>query len=70
MTLACRIKIGRASPANTHDRRVVDQLLHGEEQWVFGDSGYRGIEKHVAPKKLEAKRFLADRLGKRKTMPR
>ena len=56
------------TPANTHDLRVVDRLLHGEEERVFGDSGYRGIESHVAPKKLKSKKFVADRPGKRKTM--
>ncbi len=45
------------TPANTHDLRVVGQLLHGEEERVFGDSGYRGIEYHLAPKKRKAKHF-------------
>jgi transposase, IS5 family len=56
------------TPANVHDLNVVDRLLHGEEERVFGDSGYRGIENHVAPRKLKSKRFIADRPGKRKTM--
>ncbi|TVQ27203.1 MAG: IS5 family transposase [Wenzhouxiangella sp.] len=56
------------TPANIHDLRVVDQLLHGDEERVFGDSGYRGIEKHVAPKKLKAKCFVAVRPGKRRIM--
>ena len=33
------------TPANHHDITQADQLLHGEEKDVFGDSGYRGIEK-------------------------
>ncbi|MGY6555044.1 MAG: IS5 family transposase [Wenzhouxiangella sp.] len=56
------------TPANTHDLKVVDQLLHGEEDRVFGDSGYRGIERHVAPKKLKAKCFIADRPSNRKAL--
>ena len=40
----------------------------GEEERVFGDSGYRGIGYHVAPKKLKSKKFVLDRPGKRKTM--
>ena len=56
------------TPANTHDLRVVDQLLHGEEERVFGDSGYRGIEDHLAQKKRKAKHFLAAGPSKRKAM--
>ena len=56
------------TPANTHDLRVVDQLLHGEEKRVFGDSGYRGIEGHVAVRKRKAKHFIADRPSRRRVM--
>lgn len=31
--------------ANMHDLRPSDQLLHGEEDRVWGDAGYQGIEK-------------------------
>jgi IS5 family transposase len=31
-----------ATPANTHDSRVLSELLHGEETRVWGDSAYRG----------------------------
>jgi len=33
------------SPANTADVTLAYQLLHGEEQYRFGDAGYRGVEK-------------------------
>ena len=33
------------TPANVHDLHAVDQLLHGQEQHVFADSGYRGIQR-------------------------
>ena len=56
------------TPANTHDLRVVDQLLHGEEERIFGDSGYRGIEDHLAPKKRAAKHFIAAGPSKRRAM--
>jgi transposase, IS5 family len=31
--------------ANEHDINQAGSLLHGEEEEVFGDSDYRGIEK-------------------------
>ena len=31
--------------ANVHDLNAADQLLHGEEQRVWGDEGYTGIHK-------------------------
>ena len=33
------------SSANVHDITAADQLLHGEEDHIWGDSGYVGIEK-------------------------
>jgi IS5 family transposase len=56
------------TPANTHDLRVVDRLLHGDEERVFGDSGYRGIEDHLAQTKRKAKHFIAAGPSKRKAM--
>ena len=37
----------RATPANTHDLREAVALLHGGEEEVWADAGYRGIEKWV-----------------------
>ncbi len=37
----------RTTPANTHDLREAGALLHGGEAEVWGDSGYRGIERWV-----------------------
>lgn len=54
--------------ANSHDHRVVDQLLHGEEERVFADSGYRGFEYHLASKKPQAKLFVAAGPSKRRAM--
>ena len=31
--------------ANVHDITQADKLLHGKEECVWGDAGYRGIEK-------------------------
>jgi IS5 family transposase len=40
-----------ATPANTHDGAVIEDLLHGEETRVWGDQAYRGkraeIRKHA-----------------------
>ena len=35
----------RATAANVHDVTMTSQLLNGEEQTVYGDSGYLGAEK-------------------------
>ena len=40
------------TPANTHDSQVLEDLLHGEETAVWGDSAYSGQKdtlKQVAP---------------------
>ena len=31
--------------ANVHDITQADKRLHGQEECVWGDAGYRGIEK-------------------------
>ena len=36
--------------ANVHDLTASEQLLHGEEARVWGDAGYRGMEKREAHK--------------------
>jgi IS5 family transposase len=35
----------KATPANEHDVTVMNELLHGEEERVYGDSGYIGAKK-------------------------
>lgn len=40
------------TPANTHDSQVLEDLLHGEETKVWGDSAYSGqkeVLKEYAP---------------------
>ncbi len=34
-------------PANTADVAVVDEMLHGQERVVYGDSGYMGGHRQV-----------------------
>jgi len=36
-----------ATPANVHDSRVIDELLHGDETRVWGDSAYQGQRKAI-----------------------
>ena len=40
-------RVVRATAANVHDLTVAQELLCGKEELVFGDSGYRGIEKRL-----------------------
>ena len=54
------------TPANTHDLEVTDKLLHGEEKRVFGDAGYRGIEKRDEHSDRGVDWYIAERPGKRK----
>lgn len=35
----------KATPANEHDVTVMSELLHGEEERAYGDSGYTGAKK-------------------------
>jgi len=56
------------TPANTHDLEVADRLLHGEERRVFGDAGYRGIEKRDGHRDRKVTWYIAERPGKRKQM--
>jgi len=56
------------TPANTHDLDAADKLLHGQEQRVFGDAGYRGIEKRKCHADRDVTWYIAERPGKRKEM--
>jgi transposase, IS5 family len=40
------------TPANEADVEVVDELLHGKEEVVYGDAGYTGADKRVVRKNL------------------
>ena len=51
--------------ANVHDITQVDQLLHGQEERVWGDAGYQGIEKRPEHEGREVDWFIAMRPGKR-----
>ncbi|MDD4020939.1 MAG: IS5 family transposase, partial [Synergistaceae bacterium] len=38
------------TPANVHDSKMVEDILHGEENAVFGDSAYMGKTEDIAKK--------------------
>jgi IS5 family transposase len=55
--------------ANVHDLTSVAELLHGDEEVVYGDAGYQGIAKRpeMAGKATEFR--VAMRPGKRRILP-
>lgn len=55
--------------ANAHDITQADQLLHGEEQRVWGDAGYRGIEKRPEHQDRAVDWLIAMGPGKRRQLP-
>ena len=54
--------------ANVHDITEADQLLHGDEEQVWGDAGYLGIEKRDEHKDRDVEWQINARPGKRKQM--
>ena len=57
----------RSTAGHVHDINEGNRLLHGQEQVVFADAGYQGIEKR-ADAKPEVKWHIAMRPGKRKAL--
>ncbi|OFV47872.1 IS5 family transposase [Oligella sp. HMSC09E12] len=56
------------TPANTHDVTRAHALLHGEEQDVYGDSGYQGAGEREENKDKKVNRVIAMRHGKRRKL--
>jgi IS5 family transposase len=54
--------------ANVHDITQADQLLHGEEERVWGDAGYRGIDKREEHRSRKVDWNIAMRPGQRKQL--
>lgn len=54
--------------ANEHDLNQAEQLLHGEEQYVFADAGYRGIDKRKSLRDKAVDWHVAERPGKVRTL--
>ena len=55
--------------ANVHDITRAAQLLHGEEEVVYGDAGYQGIEKRAEMAGKSTTFWVAMRPGKRRVLP-
>jgi len=55
--------------ANVHDITRAAQLLHGEEEVVYGDAGYQGIEKRAEMARKSSTFRVAMRPGKRRVLP-
>lgn len=51
--------------ANVHDKHALPDLLHGNEQRVYGDSAYSSQKELIASKALRAKDFTNDRVRNR-----
>jgi IS5 family transposase len=51
--------------ANVHDKHPLPELLHGEEQRVYGDSAYASQKELIASKAPRAKDFTNKRVRKR-----
>ncbi len=56
------------TPANTHDLEVTEKLFHGDEKRIFGDSGYRGIEKREVHQDRSVDWYIAEQPSKRRLM--
>lgn len=54
--------------ANEHDITQADQLLNGEENRVWADAGYTGIEKRKEHEESQMYWFVAIRLNKRRQL--
>ncbi len=54
--------------ANVHDLTPSGKLLHGEEERVWGDSGYRGIGKRAEHAHRDVSWRIAMPPGKRRTL--
>jgi len=55
--------------ANAHDITAADKLLHGKEQRVWADAGYRCIGKRPEHADRKVDWFIAMRPGERKQLP-
>jgi len=55
--------------ANVHDLTPAADLLHGDEEVVYGNAGYQGIAKRLEVKGAKAEFKVAMRPGKRRALP-
>ncbi|HGU9292341.1 TPA: IS5-like element ISKpn26 family transposase, partial [Escherichia coli] len=54
--------------ANEHDLNQLDNLLHGEEQFVSADAGYQGAPQREELAEVDVDWLIAERPGKVKTL--
>lgn len=54
--------------ANEHDLNQTGNLLHGEEDYIFADVGYRGAEKRQELRRVKADWHIAERAGTIRTL--
>lgn len=57
-----------STAANVHDLTEASKLLHGKEKHVWGDAGYRGIEKRAEHQDREVDWSLSMRPGQRRQL--
>ncbi len=58
-----------ATAANVHDLTTAAELLHGDDEVVYGDAGYQGIAKRPEMAGSAAEFRVAMRPGKRRALP-
>lgn len=58
-----------STAANVHDLNVADRLLHGEEDTVWADAGYTGIEKREEHRERDVDWQIAMRPGRPAQLP-
>ena len=46
----------KATAANVHDTEAVDDLIDGDEDELYGDSGYLNVEEHISDEKKRGQR--------------
>jgi IS5 family transposase len=63
------IHLVETTSANVHDITRATQLLHGDEEVVYGDAGYQGIEKRAEMAGMSTTFRVAMRPGKRRVLP-
>ena len=56
--------------ANEHDITQAEKLLHGEEEKVYGDAGYTGLDKRPGMQAREIQAIISMRPGSRRRHPK
>ena len=62
--MAWTVKAAYVTPANVHDKHPLPDLLHGQEQRVYGDSAYASQKDLIYGKALQARDFTNCRTRK------